>query len=60
MIDSLEYVSRSIDWEYLARRYKNEDATIEDPIKGSLYNAMNRMIESFSCEHLLYYQNEFQ
>jgi phosphatidylinositol 4-kinase len=72
--DSLGYVGRlivetgkvdqlfahQIIWNILANRYKDEDATIEDPIKGSLDNVMNKMIESFSPEDLLYYQTEFK
>lgn len=72
--DSLGYVGRfivetgkvdqlfahQIIWNFLANRYKDEDATIEDSIKPRLDVVMQEMIDSFSGEDKLFYETEFK
>ena len=71
--DSLGYVERyiietakfsqlfahQIIWSIKANAYKDEDSTIEDPIKPTLDKVMNNIVASFSETDRLFYEREF-
>ncbi|AMD22605.1 HHL165Wp [Eremothecium sinecaudum] len=52
--------SHQIIWNMLANCYKDDEATIEDPIKPTLDRIREKMIRGFSESHLNYYQREFR
>ena len=51
--------AHQIIWNLLANCYKDDEGTIEDPIKPTLDHVRERMIKSFSKSHLEFYQREF-
>lgn len=52
--------AHQIIWNLLANCYKDDEGTIEDPIKPTLDRVRERMIKSFSKSHLEFYQREFE
>ncbi|KAK5780499.1 hypothetical protein RI543_002259 [Arxiozyma heterogenica] len=52
--------AHQIIWNLLANCYKDDEGTIEDPIKPTLDQVRERMIKSFSNSHLEFYNREFE
>ncbi|KAI0842260.1 hypothetical protein F5Y06DRAFT_259383 [Hypoxylon sp. FL0890] len=51
--------AHQIIWNMKANSYKDDDATIPDPIKPALDKVMDKMIGSFSDEDRNFYEREF-
>ena len=51
--------AHQIIWNMKANAYKDEDATIEDPLKPALDRVMGKMIASFSGADKAFYEKEF-
>ncbi|MCJ1397105.1 phosphatidylinositol-4- kinase [Xylographa trunciseda] len=51
--------AHQIIWNIKANAYKDEDSTVEDPLKPTLDMVMNRLIASFSRTDKLFYEREF-
>lgn len=51
--------AHQIIWNMKANAFKDEDSTIEDPIKPTLDRVMNHMIESFSDTDKAFFEREF-
>ena len=51
--------AHQIIWNIKANAYKDEDSTVEDPLKPILDMVMNRLIGSFSGTDRAFYEREF-
>ena len=51
--------AHQIIWNIKANAYKDEDSTIEDPLKPTLDMVMERLIGSFSSTDKAFYEREF-
>ncbi|MCJ1389774.1 phosphatidylinositol-4- kinase [Xylographa bjoerkii] len=51
--------AHQIIWNIKANAYKDEDSTVEDPLKPTLDMVMNRLIASFSGTDKAFYEREF-
>ncbi|MCJ1288922.1 phosphatidylinositol-4- kinase [Xylographa carneopallida] len=51
--------AHQIIWNIKANAYKEEDSTVEDPLKPTLDMVMNRLIGSFSGTDRAFYEREF-
>ncbi|MCJ1471877.1 phosphatidylinositol-4- kinase [Lambiella insularis] len=52
--------AHQIIWNIKANAYKDEDSTIEDPLKPTLDTVVERMIASFSGTDKAFYEREFR
>ncbi|RPA77257.1 hypothetical protein BJ508DRAFT_364570 [Ascobolus immersus RN42] len=52
--------AHQIIWNMKANAYKDEDATIPDPVKPVLDQTMDRLIDSFTDEDRSFYEREFK